>query len=142
MSSTASCSTSADRTSDRLQVFSRDGKFVKEIFVEPESLADGSTWTWRSRRTRSRSTCTWRTAAPELHIYDRQSLTELTNFGEAGTTGPVLFDGTASPSTRRATLYTTETYQGRRVQKFVYKGLGPVTKKEQGTIWPTRTSAR
>ena len=37
----------------------------------------------------------------------------------------------------KGNLYTTETYQGRRVQKFVYKGLGPVTKKEQGTVWPT-----
>jgi hypothetical protein len=37
----------------------------------------------------------------------------------------------------KGNLYTTETYQGRRVQKFVYKGLGAVTKKEQGTPWPT-----
>ena len=40
----------------------------------------------------------------------------------------------------KGNLYTTETYQGRRVQKFAYKGLGPVTTKEQGTIWPVRTS--
>jgi hypothetical protein len=37
----------------------------------------------------------------------------------------------------KGNLYTTETYQGRRVQKFVYKGLAPVTKKDQGTVWPT-----
>jgi hypothetical protein len=37
-------------------------------------------------------------------------------------------------------LYTTETYRGQRLQKFVYKGLAPVTKQNQGTVWPTRTS--
>ena len=37
----------------------------------------------------------------------------------------------------KGNLYTTETYQGRRVQRFLYKGLGPVTKKEQGVPWPT-----
>ena len=36
----------------------------------------------------------------------------------------------------KGNLYTTETYQGRRVQKFVYKGLAPVTKEEQGVVWP------
>ena len=41
----------------------------------------------------------------------------------------------------KGNLYTTETYQGRRVQKFLYKGLAPVTKKEQGVVWPT-TAAR
>ena len=40
----------------------------------------------------------------------------------------------------KGNLFTTETYQGRRVQKFVYKGLAPVTKKEQGTVWPTKTT--
>jgi hypothetical protein len=30
----------------------------------------------------------------------------------------------------------TETYRGQRVQKFVYKGLGPVTKDDQGVLWP------
>lgn len=35
-------------------------------------------------------------------------------------------------------IYTTETYHGPRLQKFVYKGLAPVTKKHQGTVWPSR----
>ena len=36
----------------------------------------------------------------------------------------------------KGNLYTTETYEGKRLQKFVYKGLRPVTRKEQGTVWP------
>ena len=35
-------------------------------------------------------------------------------------------------------IYTTETYEGKRVQKFVYMGLGPVTAENQGAPWPRR----
>ena len=36
----------------------------------------------------------------------------------------------------RGKIYTTETYEGKRVQKFVYKGLGPVPAENQGVVWP------
>ena len=43
----------------------------------------------------------------------------------------------------KGNIYTTETYDGRRLQKFVYKGMQPVTKGEdQGTVWPKRDGAR
>ncbi len=38
----------------------------------------------------------------------------------------------------KGNIYTTETYRGQRVQKFTYKGLAPVTKKDQGVVWPAR----
>jgi hypothetical protein len=31
----------------------------------------------------------------------------------------------------------TETYEGKRIQKFVYKGMAPVRSKDQGALWPT-----
>ena len=33
-------------------------------------------------------------------------------------------------------MYTTETYEGKRVQKFSYLGMGPVTADYQGVVWP------
>ncbi len=33
-------------------------------------------------------------------------------------------------------IYTTETYEGKRLQKFVYTGMGPVTMENQGVVWP------
>jgi hypothetical protein len=36
----------------------------------------------------------------------------------------------------KGNLFTTETYHGQRVQKFVYKGLAPITKQDQGVLWP------
>ncbi len=36
----------------------------------------------------------------------------------------------------KGNIFTTETYRGQRLQKFVYKGLGPVTKEDEGVLWP------
>ena len=33
-------------------------------------------------------------------------------------------------------IYVTETYEGRRVHKFVYKGIGTVA-RHQGATWPS-----
>ena len=34
----------------------------------------------------------------------------------------------------KGNIFTTETYRGQRVQKFVYKGMTPVAKKDQGVV--------
>jgi len=130
-----------DRTSDRLQVFTREGKFVKEIFVEPDSLGDGSTWDVAfSKDPQQKYLYLADGRNQKLHIFDRQSLTELTNFGEGGHYPGQFYSMHSIAVDSKGNLYTTETYQGRRVQRFVYKGLAPVTKKVQGTVWPTTTN--
>ncbi|MFT4719119.1 MAG: hypothetical protein ACI9SB_000282 [Candidatus Azotimanducaceae bacterium] len=35
----------------------------------------------------------------------------------------------------KGNIFTTETYEGKRVQKFSYRGLEKVTTKDQGTLW-------
>src|SRR5437879_3307851 len=40
----------------------------------------------------------------------------------------------------KGNIFTTETYRGQRVQKFLYKGMAPVTKKDQGVLWPKKAS--
>ena len=42
----------------------------------------------------------------------------------------------------KGNIYTTETYTGKRLQKFVYKGMVALDKKSQGAPWPTRTSTQ
>jgi hypothetical protein len=50
-----------------------------------------------------------------------------------------MFYGVHSIATdSKGNIFTTETYRGQRVQKFAYKGLGPVTKKDQGAVWPKK----
>ena len=36
----------------------------------------------------------------------------------------------------KGNLYTTETWEGKRLQRFINKGMAPVTKADQGTVWP------
>ena len=58
-----------------------------------------------------------------VKIVDRQSLQELTRFGDGGRY-PGQFYGVHSIATdSKGNIYTTETYRGQRVQKFVYKGM-------------------
>ena len=71
-----------------------------------------------------------------IHIIERASLEVLTSFGEGGRQ-PGQFFGVHSIATDSAgNLYTTETWENRRVQKFVYRGLAPITTEDQGTVWP------
>ena len=71
-----------------------------------------------------------------VHIIERESLELLTTFGEGGRQ-PGEFYGVHSIAVdSKGNIYTTETYRGQRVQKFTYKGMGPVTKKDQGVVWP------
>ena len=41
-------------------------------------------------------------------------------------------------SDSKGNLYTTETYEGKRVQKFVHKGVGNVPAGSQGVLWPRK----
>ena len=74
----------------------------------------------------------------KVHILDRETLTELTAFGDGGRQ-PGQFYGVHSIATdSKGNIYTTETYRGQRVQKFAYKGIAAVTKVDQGVVWPKR----
>ena len=74
-----------DRTSDRLQVFTPDGKFQKEVFIAPDSLGDGSTWDIAfSRDAQQKYMYIADGRNQKLRIYDRQTMAELTNFGKGG----------------------------------------------------------
>ena len=73
----------------------------------------------------------------KVHILQRETLEVLTSFGDGGRQ-PGEFYGVHSIATdSKGNIYTTETYRGQRVQKFVYKGLAPVT-KDQGVVWPKK----
>ncbi|MGH7615901.1 MAG: hypothetical protein ACREPM_01595 [Gemmatimonadaceae bacterium] len=37
----------------------------------------------------------------------------------------------------KGNIFTTETYEGKRIQKFTYKGIGSVA-TSQGVVWPKR----
>ena len=128
-----------DRVNDRIQVFKPDGTFVKETFVNKETRGSGSAWDIAfSRDPQQKYLYLADGENDRVHILDRQSLEMLTTFGEGGRQ-PSMFYGVHSIATdSKGNIFTTETYRGQRVQKFAYKGLGPVTKKDQGAVWPKK----
>jgi len=130
-----------DRVNDRIQVFQPDGKFVKEQFVAKRSLADGSVWDIAfSKDPQQKYIYLADGRNQKVYIIQRDTLEILTSFGDGGRQ-PGQFYGVHSIATdSKGNIYTTETYEGRRLQKFVYKGLAPVTKMDQGTVWPAAAS--
>jgi len=126
-----------DRVNDRIQVFKPDGSFVKEAFFNKETLGSGSAWDVAfSRDPQQKYLYLADGENDKVHVILRDSLELLTSFGEGGRQ-PGAFYGVHSIATdSKGNIYTTETYRGQRVQKFVNKGLAPVTKKDQGVVWP------
>ena len=132
-----------DRVGDRLQVFTPEGKFVKEQWYEKNTLNAGSVWDIAFSKDAQQKYIFMADGVNEkVKIIDRQTLQELTTFGDGGRQ-PGQFYGVHSIAIdSKGNLYTTETYEGKRLQKFVYKGMAPVTKDNQGVVWPTARGTR
>jgi len=130
-----------DRVSDRLQVFRPDGTFVKEGFFSRNTRNAGSVWDIAFSKDADQKYIFIADGVNEkVHVVDRDTLQELTTFGDGGRQ-PGQFFGVHSIATDSSgNVYTTETYEGKRLQKFIYKGLAPVTKHDQGTVWPASSN--
>jgi hypothetical protein len=126
-----------DRAHDRIQVFQKDGTFIDEMLVMPNTTGSGAAWDLDFSRDPDQTYIYLADGVNQrVHIIDRANLAYLTSFGDGGRQ-PGQFFGTHSIAVDSAgNIYTTETYEGKRVQKFVYKGLGPVTTDYQGVVWP------
>ena len=128
-----------DRPNDRIQVFRKDGTFVNEVRIAPRTLGDGSVWDIAfSRDPEQQYLYLADGKNMKIYIIDRASLEILTTFGDGGRQPGQFFAVHSIATDSRGNIYTTETYEGKRVQKFVYKGLGPVTEENQGVVWPGR----
>ncbi|MEQ1774224.1 MAG: hypothetical protein ABL891_10630 [Burkholderiales bacterium] len=128
-----------DRANDRLQVFKPDGTFVKEQFYAKNTLASGSVWDIAfSKDPQQRFIFMADGQNERVRIILRDTLEELSAFGDGGRQ-PGQFYGVHSIATdSKGNLYTTETYEGKRLQKFVNKGIGAVPRGNQGVLWPKR----
>jgi DNA-binding beta-propeller fold protein YncE len=127
-----------DRVNDRIQVFHKNGEFVKEKFIKPATRGDGSVWDIAFSRDPEQQYIYLADGKNEkVYVMDRKSLEILTAFGDGGRQPGEFFAVHSIATDSKGDIYTTETYEGKRVQKFVYKGLGMVV-ADQGVIWPRR----
>jgi DNA-binding beta-propeller fold protein YncE len=109
-----------DRTNDRIQVFSRNGTFLNEFFIEPQTLASGSafdivfspdpqqTYLYIADGTNG-----------EVHVINRADGKRVASFGRPGRMAGEFRSVHGMASDSKGNIYTAEVGNGRRVQKFV-----------------------
>ncbi len=128
-----------DRTNNRIQVFKTDGTYVKEAVIAKNTLGDGAAFDVAiSREPGQKYLYMADGSNMKIHVLLRDTLEVLTTFGDGGRQPGQFYAVHSIATDSKGNIYTTETYRGQRVQKFVYKGLGPVVKKDQGVVWPNR----
>jgi len=126
-----------DRPNDRIQVFRTDGTFVMEKRIAPKTLGDGSTWDIAFSKDPAQKFIYLADGKNmKVYIILRESMDVLTSFGDGGRQPGQFFAVHSIATDSKGNIFTTETYEGKRVQKFIYKGMGPVTKADQGVLWP------
>ncbi len=133
-----------DRAADRIQVFRKDGTFLNEVIIAPATLSQGSTWDIDFSPD-PEQTYIYLADGQNMKVYiiERESMEVLTAFGDGGRQPGMFFAVHSIAVDSDGNIYTTETYEGSRVQKFVYKGMGPIPSgaegtNSQGVLWPSQ----
>jgi DNA-binding beta-propeller fold protein YncE len=128
-----------DRQNDRLQVFKPDGTFVKEAFYAKNTKGAGAVWDIVfSKDPQQRFIMLADGQNERVRVIVRETLEEITSFGDGGRQPGQFYGVHSLASDSKGNIYTTETYEGKRVQKFNYKGIGSVPLGYQGVPWPKK----
>ncbi len=110
----------ADRTNDRLQVFRKDGTFVDEVFVAKNTLGSGSAWDVGFSVDPGQTYLFVPDGTNQrIRILLRESLEVVSTFGTAGRWAGQFYGAHNLAVDSEGSLFIGETYEGKRVQKFV-----------------------
>ncbi len=108
-----------DRINDRIQVFRKNGTFVKEFFFEKNALGNGSVWDialWPDPQQ------TYLLSADgennEIRIIRRDDGTVVGSFGRGGRNAAQFHWVHAIAVDKLGNVYTAEVDNGKRIQKF------------------------
>jgi DNA-binding beta-propeller fold protein YncE len=116
-----------DRNNSRIQVFQKDGTFVKEAFIRPTTMRGtvldlnfskdpGQLWIFVAD---GRNDKVW--------ILRRSDLQVIGEFGHGGQFGGQFTIAHAIAADSKNNVYVGESLSGNRVQRFLYKGTRPQT---------------
>jgi DNA-binding beta-propeller fold protein YncE len=112
-----------DRKNDRIQVFTRDGKFVREFRVEVETLATGSVWDMvLSQDAAQKYMYVADGANGHVYILRRADGQKVGEFGRTGRMAGEFKWVHNMAIDADGNLYTSEVGYGRRVQRFLRTG--------------------
>ena len=113
-----------DRTNDRLQVFRKDGTFVREVVIAKDTFGSGSVWDVGFSTDAQQSFLFINDGTNQfIYVLDRQTLEIVSTFGGAGHWAGQFYGAHNLAVNSKGDLFITETYEGKRVQKFSYTGL-------------------
>jgi DNA-binding beta-propeller fold protein YncE len=117
-----------DRINNRFQVFKKDGTFVAEQFINKNARWYGSSFEMAfSPDKEQRFLYNADGVDQRINILDRKTLRIIGGFGTGGRYPGQFYAVHSIASDSRGNIYTGETNEGKRLQRFVYKGLGPAT---------------
>jgi DNA-binding beta-propeller fold protein YncE len=128
-----------DQANNRIQVFRKNGEFVREAAVAPATKGAGSVWDLAfSRDAQQRFVYVADGQNLKVRVLDRQTLAEVTNFGDGGRQAGKWVALANIVTDSKGNIITGEASQGKRVQRFTFMGMGQVA-RSQGVVWPGRT---
>jgi DNA-binding beta-propeller fold protein YncE len=126
-----------DRGADRIQVFRKDGTYVREVVISPATLNQGSTWDIAFSPDDEQEFIYLADGQNfKIYVIDRESMDVLYTFGDGGRQPGLFYAPHSIATDSLGNVYTTETYDGKRVQKFVYQGMRAVTQRDRASTWP------
>jgi DNA-binding beta-propeller fold protein YncE len=109
-----------DRTANRIQVFTKQGKFVKEFFVEPQTLRGGSIWTLNfSHDPQQKYLIVGDGGNNFVWILNRDDGKVMGSFGHPGRNAGQFHWLHQAGMDSQGNLYTGEVDTGKRIQKFI-----------------------
>ncbi|MGE0360867.1 MAG: hypothetical protein AB7H93_05860 [Vicinamibacterales bacterium] len=115
----------ADRPNNRIQVFKKDGTYVKEAFVSKRTMLSGAVSGFAlSADPQQRFLYMIDGANHHVWILERDSLKVVARFGQHGLSGGALHVPHAIAVDSRGNIYVGENFEGKRFQRFLYRGLG------------------
>jgi DNA-binding beta-propeller fold protein YncE len=115
-----------DRQNDRIQVFRKDGSFVTEWALAPDTRGNGSVWDL-DFSTDDGQTHLYVADGENNHVWilSRQSGAVLSRFGRQGRYAGQFHWIHNMAVDSQGNVYTAEVDTGKRVQKFLFQGLVP-----------------
>jgi len=116
-----------DRANDRIQVFRKDGTFVKEAQLARRTLGDGAVFDIAfSKDTPQKYMLIADGANHRIWTLLRDPLQVISHFGSGGRQPGQFYSPHNVALDSKGNIYTVETYEGKRLQKFKYNGVGAV----------------
>ena len=122
-----------DRNHNRIQIFKKDGTYVKETQIARRTTGDGVTFDIAfSKDKAQRLMYVADGANHRIWQLLREPLTVENHIGNGGRYPGQFYAIHNVSLDSKGNIYTTETYTGARVQKFTYKGLGAAPATPEG----------